>query len=113
MKIAFWNCSATGNLGDDLCFLGTVEFYKQRLKYDFEIMNIFLLNEYTIHAVNECDLLVIGGGQLLERSNVLEKLGKHTVKPPIEFFGVGVGDMSDLDHHQETLRKVSAFYLPF
>ena len=111
MKIAFWNCSATGNLGDDLCFLGTVEFYKQRLKYDFEIMNIFLLNEYTIHAVNECDLLVIGGGQLLERSNVLEKLGKHTVKPPIEFFGVGVGDMSDLDHHQETLCKVSAFYL--
>ncbi len=96
MKIVFWNCGGTGNLGDDLMDLGVVEKYKAC--YDsFEHMRIFRLNESTIKKVNEADLLVIGGGRILDGSDFMSALVKYEVKTPYVFEGVEVRAFIDVE----------------
>lgn len=97
MKVAFWNCAGTGNLGDDLCHLGAVEYIKRYFRgAPIEAHHLFRLNEKAIKEVNESDYLVIGGGQLLDRTDFLEQLVRAKIKVPYMFVGVGVGSVNDI-----------------
>lgn len=97
MKLIFWNCSRTGNLGDDLCHLGAVAKCRQMFG-EFEMEKIFKLNDHTIDAVRSADLLVIGGGRILHKgSDFLSKLISYDVKTPYIFMGVGVAAFSDIE----------------
>lgn len=92
MRIVFWNCGGTGNLGDDLCHLGAVEWCR-RTYGEFEAYRIFRLNQFSRDIVQRADLLVIGGGGLLYHSDeYLRKLVEFgTGGAPYIFLGVGVG----------------------
>jgi hypothetical protein len=104
MKITFWNCGGTGNLGDDLCHLGAVERC-YRMYHHFEAHKIFKLNHQTIKIVNSSDLLVIGGGRLLNSgSDFLESIIRYGVKVPYVFIGIGVGAYGDVEPYRGKIR---------
>ena len=96
MKIVFWNCGGTGNLGDDLCHQGAVALYRKALG-EFEVEKIFRLNEKTIEMINAADKLVIGGGRILGGTDFLSSILKYEIKVPIAFVGVGVRAFADIE----------------
>lgn len=108
MKAVFWNCSGTGNLGDDLCHLGAVQWLKRQEGFTagFEWSQIFRMNRYTIGRVNEADILVIGGGRLLAKSDVIEMLLGQDVRVPYVFVGVGIGSVGDIEPFGGRLKPV-------
>lgn len=95
MKIAIWSCGGTGNLGDDLCYLGVVELCRQRYGDDVETARIFRLNNRTLPIVNGCDRLLIGGGRLIDKNlyyvDALIRF-QAEINVPCEFVGIGIED---------------------
>ena len=97
MKIIFWNCGGTGNLGDDLCHHGAVAKCRQMFG-EFESEKIFKLNDHTIEKVRNANLLVIGGGRIIGGgSDFLELLVRYDVKIPYLFMGIGIHAFSDIE----------------
>lgn len=110
MKIVFWNCGSTGNLGDDLCHLGAVERCRQ-IYGEFLIRKIFRLNEKNIEEVNAADLLVIGGGRMLDRSDILQSLFAMGLTTRCFFVGISIGALSDIHDYADRLRSKQFIFI--
>lgn len=105
MKILFWNCGGTGNLGDDLCHAGAVEYCRMLFGH-VTAKRIFKLNDQTAADLESFDYLAIGGGQILDGSDFLERLKPHSKRIKYFFLGVGIGSHDNLAPHLDWLDPV-------
>lgn len=96
-RVAILCCAGTGNFGDDIIFEGLVKRLAREGWREF--FRVFRINGETIQKVNECDFLVIGGGELLSGTDILSQIVDHDIKIPYEFRCVGVGSEEDIVPH--------------
>lgn len=111
MRIVFWNTAGNGNIGDELCYRGAVEFCQKKYHH-FTFKQIWSLNKRTIEWVKNAQLLVIGGGQLIDNSSILKDLKRvyesTKLKTPVEFVGVGIGSSDDIQPYHAFLKDLDA-----
>lgn len=92
MKIVVLSCANTGNFGDDIILEGIkIKLSREYPNVSGTIHQVLRINDGTIDFVNSCDLLIIGGGEILSHSDVLEQVTKFGIKVPYRFLSVGVG----------------------
>lgn len=108
MKVVILSCANTGNFGDDIILEGIkIKLFREYPNVGGTIHQILRINEGTIDFVNSCDALIIGGGEILSHSDVLEQVTKFDIKIPYLFLSVGIGDERDIVPFLSKLRPVS------
>lgn len=105
MRIVFWNCGGTGNLGDDLCNLGA-QIFAKNLFGPHVARQFFKITIQNLDYFKTADLIIIGGGQLLDKTDFIEQIIKHDIRTKFAFVGVGAGDINDVRPFQQTLEPI-------
>lgn len=97
MKLIVFSCANTGNFGDDIAFEGIKARFSQMTHTDPEsIQHIIRLNKCTVEIANGQDFMIIGGGEILSNSDVLEQIVGSDIRIPYMFLSVGVGSEEDI-----------------
>ena len=89
------SCAGTGNFGDDIIYEGIKRMAHGVFK-DVEFKQFFRITAQSVYDINQCDVLIIGGGELLSASDILDQIVTHAVKIPYAFLSVGVGEDIDI-----------------
>lgn len=71
-----------------------------------EIVSFLRINANNINAINEHDMLFIGGGELLSNSDILKQITSNEIKIPYAFLSVGIGNDNDLVPFIDKLRPL-------
>ena len=110
MKIVVLSCAMTGNFGDDLIFEGIKYWlFKINGKNLKEVNQVQRINDGTIGYVNAHDFLIIGGGEILSNSDILEQLIRNDVTIPYIFFSVGIGSEQDIKPYADRVHPLMWF----
>lgn len=102
MRAAVLCCAGTGNFGDDIIFEGM----RRRLwREGFDaVESVFRITRENLGEINGYDRLVVGGGELLAGTDILDQLLDRGVTVPYQFRAVGVGTAKDLEPHLARVR---------
>lgn len=110
MKIVVLSCANTGNFGDDIIFEGIKQWlFKINGKNLKTVNHVLRLNDNTIDFVNSHDFLIIGGGEILSNSDILEQIIRNDVTIPYMFFSVGIGSEQDIKPYADRVHPVMWF----
>jgi polysaccharide pyruvyl transferase WcaK-like protein len=97
MNVVILSCANTGNFGDDIILEGIkIKLSTEYPQTGGQIWQVLRINERTINFINEQDILIIGGGELLSHSDILKQIVGHEIKIPYMFLSVGVGSEIDI-----------------
>jgi polysaccharide pyruvyl transferase WcaK-like protein len=90
------SCAYTGNFGDDIILEGTRRIVSSMLPGTGEINSFLRINKNNAEEVNQHGMLIIGGGELLSNSDVIEQIVSNDIKIPYFFLSVGIGCEYDI-----------------
>ena len=106
MKIAILSCAHTGNFGDDIIFEGVLRILSGMFPDGGGVTHFLRINKNNINGVNKRDLLVIGGGEILSNSDILEQITSNDIKIPYMFLSVGIGNENDITSYREKINPL-------
>ena len=97
MKIVVFSCANTGNFGDDIILEGIkIKLSREYPGVKGSIHQVLRINKETIDFINTCDLLIVGGGEILSHADTLDQIISQDIKIPYLFLSVGIGDENDI-----------------
>ena len=105
MNIVILSCASTGNFGDDIILEGIrIKMSKEYPQAGGKIWQVLRINKISAEFINKQDLLIVGGGELLSRSDILKQILKNDIKIPYMFLSVGVGSEKDIEPYIAKLK---------
>ncbi|MBI4708240.1 MAG: polysaccharide pyruvyl transferase family protein [Candidatus Omnitrophica bacterium] len=106
MKIAILSCAHTGNFGDDIIFEGVLRILSAMFPKGGKVSHFLRINKGNIDEINKHDLLVIGGGELLSNSDILEQITSNEINIPYMFLCVGIGREEDIKPYLHKIKPL-------